>query len=75
MFLFIVCSDVCGSVDYIAPEILQDNPVYCPKKADVWSLGKDREKKREGWNVLMDEGEGDERDRRGVEREEEEPLF
>lgn len=33
------CSDVCGSVDYIAPEILQEKPHYSPKKADIWCLG------------------------------------
>jgi len=33
------CSDVCGSVDYIAPEILSEKPHYSPKKTDIWCLG------------------------------------
>jgi serine/threonine protein kinase len=32
------CVDVCGSVDYISPEILEELP-YSAQKSDVWSLG------------------------------------
>ncbi len=32
------CSDTCGTLNYMAPEIIQ-NLSYCGYKADVWSLG------------------------------------
>jgi len=32
------CVDVCGSVDYISPEIIEELP-YSAQKCDVWSLG------------------------------------
>jgi len=34
-----LCRDFAGSKEYAAPEMLFSRSSFCPKKADVWSLG------------------------------------
>lgn len=33
-----VCSNICGTLTYMAPEVISSKE-FCPYKADIWSLG------------------------------------